>query len=122
MPRKERGVQRGRRKALPFHPDAVRAKIRAMRMVDLLHQHIEGTRELSSSQIRACEILLRKVVPDLTSTTVSGEVNVKYVVHLPEPISREAWLAKYAGDYLNNNPQPLIEGTTNGSGEPHTES
>ena len=113
------GRVKSKNRKLPFHPDEVRMKIRAMRMVDLLQQHIEGMRELSSSQIRACEILLRKVVPDLSTTTVNGQVNVRYVVHLPEPISREAWLAKYAGDYLN--PPKTIEGSTNGSGNggPH---
>lgn len=108
-------ARNGRGGKLPFHPDAVRMKIRAMRMVDLLQQHIEGTRKLSASQIRACEILLRKVVPDLSTTTVNGEVNVKYVVHLPEPISRAAWLAKYSGDYLS--PPRTIEGEANGGGQ-----
>ena len=54
------------------------------------------------------------MVPDLTRTEIAADVTHRYVAHLPEPISREAWLKKYSGDYLD---QPLtIEGTTNGSG------
>ena len=112
MPRKPRGQG----PKMPFHPDEVRMKIRAMRMVDLLHQHIEGTRELSSSQIKACEILLRKVVPDLSTTTVNGEVNVRYVVELPAMLTRAEWLAKYSHDHLDLKPEPpAINGNGGGS-------
>jgi hypothetical protein len=68
---------------------------------------------MTPSQVRSAEILLRKCVPDLTHANVTGEVNVRYVVHLPEPISREAWLAKYSGDYLD--PPLTIQGTAGGA-------
>jgi hypothetical protein len=96
-----------------WHPDEVRRKIRASQLINRLHAHIFDGLELSFSQIRAIEILLRKCIPDLSTTTITADINVRYVAHLPEPISREAWLAKYSADYLD---PKLIEGTTNGSG------
>jgi hypothetical protein len=98
-----------------WHPDEVRARIRATELITRLQAHIFEKLELSPTQIRAIEILLRKCIPDLTATTITADINVRYVAHLPEPISREAWLAKYQGDYLD--PAKTIEGsTTNGSG------
>jgi hypothetical protein len=51
--------------------------------------------ELSMSQVRAIEILLRKSVPDLTKTEVQADATHRYVAQLPEVLSREEWLAKY---------------------------
>jgi len=99
---------------MPFHPDEVRRKIRATELVNRLQSHIFDGLELTLSQIRGIEILLRKCIPDLSTTTINADINVRYVAHLPEPISREAWLQKYGGDYLD--PAKTIEGTTNGSG------
>ena len=107
------GTERLNRK-LPFHPDEVRAKIRAHKLVQRLQAHIFGKVELTVSQVSGINVLLRKVLPDLTSTAVTADINVRYVAHLPELISREAWLQKYGGDYLD--PVKTIEGTTNGSG------
>jgi hypothetical protein len=106
--------KKNRSKRLPFHPDAVRLKIKAVLLVQKLQAHIFDGIEMSMSQIRAAEILLRKCIPDLSTATITADINVRYVAHLPEPISREAWLAKYSGDYLD--PAHTIEGTTNGSG------
>jgi len=103
----------GKRTGANWHPDQVRARIRATELITRLHAHIFEKLELSPTQVRAIEILLRKCIPDLTATTVTADINVRYVAHLPEPISREAWLQKYGGDYLD---PKLIEGTTNGSG------
>ena len=83
----------GRRKDLVV-PDAVRRRIQTSKLIDVLQNHIFGKLELSMSRIRAIEVLLRKTLPDLVNTTVMADINVRYVVHLPEPISRQAWLEK----------------------------
>jgi hypothetical protein len=93
-----------------FHPDAVRAKLRAWRYIDLLHQHIEGTRDLSLSRIRAIEILLRKCIPDLSSTTVTADITHRFVMQLPDVLDKAEWLRKY-GD------PKQIEGTSNGKAD-----
>ena len=98
-----------------WHPEQVRARIRATELINRPQSHIFDGLELSLSQVRGIEILLRKCIPDLSTTTINADINVRYVAHLPEPISRQAWLEKYGGDYLD--PARTIEGHVNGNGE-----
>jgi hypothetical protein len=107
-----------RRRQMKFHPDEVRSKIQAIRLVDVLHQFIFSEEDkngrkladLSMAQVRAIDCLLKKVVPDLTRTLISADVNVRYVAELPPVLSREEWLAKYG--------PKQIEGTVNDATEP----
>ncbi len=55
-----------------LHQDDVRAKIQASQLVNRLTDHALGAIELSSSQVRAIEILLKKTIPDLQSVEVTG--------------------------------------------------
>lgn len=50
--------------------DSARELIRAQRYIQELDRHIVGDREMSATQIRAAEILLKKSVPDLSSITL----------------------------------------------------
>lgn len=56
------------------HQDEIRAKIQASQLINVLQNHAlnEGT-EISSSRMKAIEILLRKSVPDLSSVEHSGD-------------------------------------------------
>lgn len=56
--------------------DKVRGKIQASMLVNSLSDHVLGKGKLSSTQVRAAEILLKKVIPDLKSSevTLDGEV------------------------------------------------
>ena len=91
------------RRQMKFHPDEVRSKIQAIRLVDVLHQFIfsevdkDGRKlaNLSMAQVRAIDVLLKKVVPDLTRTLISADVNVKYVAELPKVLTKEEWVKKY---------------------------
>jgi hypothetical protein len=64
-----------------FHPDEVRAKIQASQLCNRLHQHAFGEIELSQTQIKCAEILLKKAMPDLSSVDgnlsadLSGSIN-----------------------------------------------
>ena len=78
-----------------FKPDSVREKIRAAQLINRLQAHIFDGLELSMSQVRAIEILLRKSVPDLTKTEVQADATHRYVAQLPDVLSKEEWLAKY---------------------------
>ena len=40
----------------------------------LLQDHAQGKREMSGTQVRAAEILLRKVMPDLSTQQIEGHV------------------------------------------------
>ena len=49
-----------------------RAKIKNSNILNALLEHIEGTREMGSTQVTAGLGLLRKVLPDLSKQEVSG--------------------------------------------------
>lgn len=54
------------------HQDDVREKIKSSQIINRLQGHVDGDVELSSSQVRAAEILLRKRVPDLQAISLTG--------------------------------------------------
>jgi hypothetical protein len=49
-----------------------RVKIQNSNILNALVEHVEGTREMSATQVSAGLGLLRKVLPDLTNTTLEG--------------------------------------------------
>ena len=102
------------KRGMPFHPDEVRAKIRATELVNRLHSHIFDKLELSLSQVRAIDILLKKCVPDLTRTLITADLNVRYVAELPKVLTKEEWVAKYGSNHLDLTATPLI---TDGNGK-----
>lgn len=103
MPSQKRSSQYLLRKRKQFHPDEVRAKIQAHRLVQTLQQYIfnevdkNGRKlaDLSMGQVRAIDVLLKKCVPDLTRTLISADVNVRYVAELPKVLTKEEWVRKY---------------------------
>ena len=109
------------RRQMKFHPDEVRSKIQAIRLVDVLHQFIfseidkDGRKlaDLSMAQVRAIDCLLKKVVPDLTRTLISADVNVRYVAELPKVLTKEEWVKKYGTPdtlELTALPAPTVNG------------
>ena len=66
----ERGRQPGFRMS-----DEHRVKIQNSNILSALIAHVEGTREMSATQVSAGLGLLRKVMPDLATTTVQGDEN-----------------------------------------------
>ncbi len=51
--------------------DKIRAAIKAGEIVDCLNRHILGELKMTNTQVRAAEVLLRKVQPDLIATHIS---------------------------------------------------
>ena len=51
------------------HQDSIRQKIQANRLVEELTKFVDGKREMTSTQLRAVEILLNKSIPNLQSVT-----------------------------------------------------
>jgi hypothetical protein len=78
-----------------FNPESVRQKIKASMLVKVLQEHALGQRDLTMSQVRAIGILLKKIIPDLTSTEVKSEVTHHYVAEIPPVLSKQEWLEKY---------------------------
>ena len=54
------------------HQDDVRSKIQASQLVNRLTNHALGEVELSATQVRAIEILLKKTIPDLSAVELTG--------------------------------------------------
>ena len=48
------------------HDENTRLKIRAAQLINRLTNHANGEVEMSATQVRAIEILLRKILPDLS--------------------------------------------------------
>lgn len=46
--------------------EQTRQKVQASQLINRLQDHVLGTVELSATQVRAAEILLKKTLPDLT--------------------------------------------------------
>lgn len=51
------------------HQDDVRTKIQTSQLINRLQDHALGTIELTVSQIKAIEVLIRKTLPDLSQVT-----------------------------------------------------
>lgn len=51
-----------------------RDKIQASQIINCLNNHVKGTQEMSSTQIQAANILLRKCVPDLQAIDMTSDV------------------------------------------------
>src|SRR2546423_12449107 len=87
---------RRKRKPSEFHSEVTRERIRAGVIIDRFQKHFMGEVELTPTQIRVGEILLRKVIPDLTHTDLSTTFTRRYVVELPAKLSDEEWEKKYS--------------------------
>ena len=56
-----------------WHPDEVRRRIQASQLINRLQNHALSEKELMTpSQIQAATILLKKAMPDLSSTELVG--------------------------------------------------
>jgi len=55
--------------------EEAREKIKTTQLINRLQDHALGTVELSQTQVRAIEILLKKRVPDLSSVTLGGDAD-----------------------------------------------
>ena len=60
------------------YPELARERIEGGKLINRLADHAEGVCEMSSTQIKAAEILLRKVVPDLKAVEHSGTLTTRY--------------------------------------------
>lgn len=64
------------RKFSPQHDAATRLKIQTSQLVNRLSDHANGKVDLQPTQVKAIEILLRKVLPDLQA--IEGTLNVTH--------------------------------------------
>lgn len=55
------------------HDEETRAKIKTSQLLNRLQDHVFKEVEVSSTQMKAIEVLLRKTLPDLSAVTLSGD-------------------------------------------------
>jgi len=76
------------------HDDETREKIQASQLVNRLQANALGQLkvEMTPGQVRSAEILLKKKIPDLSSTENKTEVVHRYVARLPNKAANsEIW-------------------------------
>ena len=59
------------------HQDEVRTKIQTSQLVNVLQNHALGLTEndISATRMKAIELLLKKSLPDLSSTEITGDAD-----------------------------------------------
>ena len=64
------------------HDEETRAKIQTSQLLNRLNDHIFADADVSATQMKAIEILLRKTLPDLSAVTIGGDEDspIKLVV------------------------------------------
>lgn len=55
-----------------MHGDEIRAKIQTSQLINRLTNHALGKVDLSPTQVRSIEVLIRKTLPDLQSVQLTG--------------------------------------------------
>jgi len=62
-----------------FHPDDVKEKIRVSQLINRLHDHaLSDAPLMDATQVNAINILLRKVVPDLSAAHLTAHVSLSH--------------------------------------------
>jgi hypothetical protein len=55
------------------YPQKARERIAADRLLKKLQDHVDGQLEMTQTQLKAAEILLRKCLPDMKAIEITGE-------------------------------------------------
>ncbi len=79
------------------HPERVRARIRTTQLTRRLTKHVLGKVEMSATQVTAALGLLKKTLPDLSATELSGEIRQRDVSD--QPITEEQWTEQYSAHH-----------------------
>ena len=71
------------------HTEEIRTKIQTTQLVNVLQNHALGiTEKIEPSRMKAIEILLRKSLPDLQSTEITGDTDsplgIKVITGVPK--------------------------------------
>lgn len=87
------------------HDKKTRESIQTTQLIKRLMNHIDSKIELSTSQVRSIEILLKKTLPDLQAITVEGgDTPIQYAQVSSEPLTADEWLTKHGPGALKPAP------------------
>ena len=67
------------------HDEMTRRKIQTSQLINRLNNHAVGKCDMTNTQVRAAEVLLKKVLPDLQALQHSGDPD-KPLVHKVEQV------------------------------------
>lgn len=85
-----------------MHDDLTRKKIRTSQLLNRLQDHVFGKGDepvdVSQTQLKAIEILLRKVLPDLQAVDLKGSMKTENYVVNGAPMSEQDWAREHAAD------------------------
>lgn len=83
----------------PKHDARTREKIRTSQLINRLQSFVDGKCEMAPHQVTAALGLLKKTLPDLSATELTGNVEHSYVAQIPVPeTDAEAWAEKHKPD------------------------
>jgi hypothetical protein len=68
--------------------DEHRVKIQNSNILNALIEHACGEREMSGTQVSAAVALLKKVLPDLSATTIGGDADNPVITEIRRTIVR----------------------------------
>lgn len=80
-------------------PDLVRQRIQTTKLAQRLQNHVFGKCEMTTTQVRAAEILLARTLPTLTQTDLNVDGQLGTFDVTDKPLSATEWAAQ-AEDYL----------------------
>lgn len=80
------------------HDGNTRAKIKVAKIIERLDKLIAGTIEMKPHAVTAALGLLRKVLPDVNSVEISGEITTSKVIRTPMIATDNASWLKQHGD------------------------
>jgi hypothetical protein len=78
-------------------PEVVRGRIRTSMLARRLTKHALGKCEMTSTQVAAALGLLKKTLPDLSATELTGEIRQRDVSD--QPITDEQWAEQYSAPH-----------------------
>lgn len=92
--------------------ERLRKAIKGLAIIDRLQGHIFGQVDLSATQVRACEILLDRILPKLAAVQVALADDIRpTVIYAPKPFETpaewEAWCA--AQNAAKTLPSPRVD-------------
>lgn len=82
-----------------FEPPAWRCKTKASALMSRIERHAKGEVEMTRTQLEAAKIFLKKVIPDLSATTLGGDKNNPL---FGDPDARLAELGRKTGIDFNS--------------------
>ena len=61
-----------------------KSKIQSSLLINRLNEHAKGKKDMTSTQIKAAEILLKKVMPDMKHIEGQVDANITVIINKPE--------------------------------------